>query len=74
MRKTYHVEALWDAEARVWVSTSDLPGLVIETATLAEFEALIRDLAPDLIAANEGPDIDADIEWTARRVVSLEAA
>jgi hypothetical protein len=74
MRKTYHVDALWDSEAKVWVSKSDLPGLVIETATLAEFEALIRDLAPDLIADNVGPDIEADIEWTARGVVSLEAA
>jgi hypothetical protein len=74
MRKTYHVEALWDPEAKVWVSKSDLPGLVIETATLAEFEALIRDLAPELIATNEGPYVDADIEWTARGVVSLEAA
>jgi len=74
MRKTYHVDAFWDPEAKVWVSKSDLPGLVIETATLAEFEALIRDLAPELIAANEGPHIDADIEWTARGVVSLEAA
>ncbi len=54
MRKTYHVDALWDSEAKVWVSKSDVPGLVIETATLAEFEALIRDLAPDLIATNEG--------------------
>ena len=74
MRKTYHVDALWDSEAKVWVSKSDLPGLVIETATLAEFEALIRDLAPDVISANEGLHIDADIEWTARGVVSLEAA
>jgi hypothetical protein len=65
MRKTYHVDAFWDPEAKVWVSKSDLPGLVIETATLAEFEALIRDLGRELIA---GP---TDIEWTARRRISL---
>jgi hypothetical protein len=74
MRKTYHVEAMWDPEAKVWVSKSDVPGLVIETATLAEFEALMRDLAPELIAANEGPDIDAAIEWTSRGVFNVEAA
>lgn len=74
MRKTYHVEALWDAETKVWVSHSDVPGLVIETATLAEFEALMRDLAPELIAENEGPNVDASIEWTSRGVFSLEAA
>ena len=49
MRKTFHVEARWDAEAKVWVSKSNVPGLVIETATLAEFEALIRALAPELL-------------------------
>jgi hypothetical protein len=53
MRKTYHVEARWDPEAEVWVSSSDVPGLVIETATLAEFEALVRTLAPEMLADNE---------------------
>jgi hypothetical protein len=74
MRKTYHVQALWDPEAKVWVSNSDVPGLVIETATLAEFEALMRDLAPELIAANDGPDIEAAIEWTSKGVFNVEAA
>ena len=74
MRKTYHVEALWDPEAKVWVSSSDVPGLVIETAALGEFEALMRDLAPQLIAVNDGPDIDASIEWTSRGLFSVEAA
>lgn len=62
---TYQVQARWDPEANVWVSNSNLPGLVIETATLDEFEALIRDLGPELIAG------DAEIEWTARRRISL---
>jgi Domain of unknown function (DUF1902) len=65
MRRAYRVEAMWDPEAEVWTSRSDLPGLVIETATLDEFEALIRDLSPKLV------DSDADIEWTARRRISL---
>ncbi len=52
MAKSYHVEALWDAEAAVWTSTSNIPGLVIEAADLAEFEALLRELAPQLLAAN----------------------
>lgn len=65
MRKTYHVEALWDPEAKPWVSKSDLPGLVLETATLDEFEALIRDLGPELVAGR------ANIGWTARRRISL---
>ncbi len=74
MRKTFHVEARWDAEAKVWVSRSDVPGLVIETATLAEFEALIHALTPDLLAENGEGAEGASIEWTASGVFDLEAA
>ncbi|MBE7217431.1 MAG: DUF1902 domain-containing protein [Caulobacteraceae bacterium] len=54
MAPTYYVKALWDADANVWVSQSDIPGLVIEADTLGEFEALIGQLAPELLAANVG--------------------
>lgn len=54
MAIAYHVKALWDAEAKVWTSESNIPGLVIETETLAEFEDLVRDLAPELLADNVG--------------------
>jgi hypothetical protein len=74
MRRTFHVEARWDSEAKVWVSKSDVPGLVIETATLAEFEALIRALAPELLADNEAGAEGATIEWTASGAFDLEAA
>lgn len=63
--KTYRVEAHWDPVAHVWMSKSNLPGPVIETATLDEFEALIRELSPELLTEA------ADIEWTARRHISL---
>ena len=49
---TYHVDARWDPEAKVWTSHSDVPGLVIETATLAEFEALMRQLVPEMLSDN----------------------
>jgi hypothetical protein len=74
VRKTYHVEADWDPEAKVWVSTSDIPGLVIETATLAEFEALIRDLAPGLLAENTGEIGPSAIEWRSSGTIAFEAA
>ena len=51
---TYFVKAHWDAEASVWVSQSDIPGLVIEAETLAEFEDLMMSLAPEMLAANTG--------------------
>ena len=52
MCEVYHVEVQWDPEAKVWVSKSDVPGLVIETATLPEFQALVRQLAPEMLRDN----------------------
>lgn len=55
-----HVKADWDAEAKVWVATSDdLPGLVTEAPTV---EALCRKLTvmiPDLLEANG--ELDKDV-------------
>jgi len=74
MRKLYHVEARWDPEAKVWVSESDVPGLVIETATLAEFEALMRQLVPEMIEDNEGGRNGVSVEWKASGAFALEDA
>ena len=52
MRRKYLVTAIWDEEALVFYSESDICGLHIEAATLDEFESLTVDLAPDLIAEN----------------------
>ena len=52
MKRRYIVTAVWDAEARVYYSESDIDGLHIEAETLDEFESLILDLAPDLIIEN----------------------
>ncbi len=54
MSQSFCVKAIWDPEAEVWCSESNIPGLVIETATLAEFEALARHFAPELLAENLG--------------------
>ena len=37
----------------MFTSQSDIPGLVIEADTFEEFVALVEDLAPDVLAANE---------------------
>ncbi len=52
MTEPYRVRAIWDAEAGVFFAESDIPGLNIEAATLPEFIEVVRDLAPELIAAN----------------------
>ena len=57
MKRKYFVTALWDADAQVFYSESDIEGLHIEADTMEEFEAVMVDLAPDLIIANHlSPD------------------
>lgn len=44
------VSALWDAEARVWVATSeDVPGLATEAPTVEALRAKIETMIPELL-------------------------
>jgi hypothetical protein len=43
---------VWDGDAQVYVAESDILGLHIEAATIDEFEAIMRDVATDLVIAN----------------------
>ncbi len=47
---TFKVQAFWDAEAEVWVTTSkDVPGLVIEASTIEVLTQKLREMIPELI-------------------------
>jgi hypothetical protein len=48
----FYVTAVWDAEAGVWVSESDIIGLHVEATSLEEFEAAAAELGPQLILEN----------------------
>ena len=48
----FEVAAIWDDEAGVWVSESDIIGLHIEADTIEEFEREVREHAADLIVEN----------------------
>lgn len=50
--RTFHVRAVWDPEAEVYYTESDIVGLHVEAATVEEFEAVVMDVAPELIVAN----------------------
>ena len=50
--RSYKVRALWDDEARVFYSESDIEGLHVEASSFDEFEAAVMDVAPELIVAN----------------------
>jgi predicted RNase H-like HicB family nuclease len=68
----YHVEAVWDPEAEVWVATSDdVPGLATEAETLEALAKRLRGIIPELLAANgllrEGSEGSISFELTGHR-------
>ncbi len=52
MQSTFFIKAFWDKNAKVYHSQSDIHGLIIEAASLKEFEELIREMAVEIIIAN----------------------
>lgn len=50
--RSYYVTALWDEDAKVFYSDSDIRGLHVEAATLREFDDIVKDTAIELIIAN----------------------
>jgi hypothetical protein len=58
MKRTFFVKAVWDAEASVFYSESDIDGLHIEAPTVDAFEDVLFDAAVDLIVANHMSAID----------------
>jgi hypothetical protein len=53
-QRSFWVKANWDSEADIFVSESNIIGLHIEARTLDEFQEIMIDLVPELIAANHG--------------------
>jgi hypothetical protein len=51
-KRSFSVRALWDEDAEVFYSESDIIGLHIEAKTIDEFEAVLMEVGPDLIVAN----------------------
>ena len=47
----FFVKAVWDEEANVFYSESDIIGLHIEAETLDEFREIMLDIAPELVLA-----------------------
>lgn len=74
MIKRYHVQADWDPEAEVWISSSNIPGLVIEADTLSEFIELVEALAPEMLADNLGIKGPVPVEVRANRTLEVLVA
>jgi len=53
MIKRYLVNAEWDADASVWVASSDdVPGLVTESDTLEALQSKVQIMVPELLEVN----------------------
>ena len=53
MNKILFIRAEWDAEAGVWVATSDdVPGLATEAETLEALSTKLEMMVPELLEAN----------------------
>jgi hypothetical protein len=52
MTQSFKVRAVWDNEAKVFTSSSTIPGVVVAADTFEEFVSLVEALAPEMLAAN----------------------
>ena len=67
-RTTYHVDAKWDADARVWVATSsDVAGLVIQGRTQDEVVKKLRLVIPSLTEVAIEPTAQIEIHFLRQR-------
>jgi predicted RNase H-like HicB family nuclease len=69
VNKVLFIRAEWDAEANVWVATSDdVPGLATEADTLEALSAKLDVMVPELLDANGYPDgAEVSFELLARK-------
>ncbi|ASC69463.1 hypothetical protein XM38_003900 [Halomicronema hongdechloris C2206] len=52
----FQVNAFWDADAAVWVATSeDVPGLVTEAESFDKLQQKLRGMVPELLVLNQPP-------------------
>jgi predicted RNase H-like HicB family nuclease len=77
IEKPLYVRTEWDADAGVWVATSDdVPGLVTEADTMEKLIAKLQILIPELLELNgDKAGLAArSFEVLSRRFESLEPA
>jgi hypothetical protein len=60
-KMAYFVNARWDADAAVYYSETNIPGLNIEAETLGQFFEAAQELAPQMLEANV-PGFEAEVE------------
>lgn len=64
----YTVNLLWDAEAEVWIATSDdIPGLVLEAGSFDALVERIRFAVPELLKLNSSNKTPATLTFLSER-------
>ena len=48
----YNVRLIWDEEARVWYTHTDIPGLCLEAETFDELVEEVKLAAPEMLELN----------------------
>jgi Domain of unknown function (DUF1902) len=63
MKRTFYVKAIWDDEAKVWISDTDIKGLFINAKDLDEFEEVVNEFAGELVLENHwrSEDVPSDV-------------
>ncbi|MBN9310254.1 MAG: DUF1902 domain-containing protein [Devosia sp.] len=51
-KRAFYVRAKWDPTSRVYYTDSDIVGLHVEASTIEELEAIVMEVAPELIVSN----------------------
>ena len=76
MNKVVSIHAEWDAEAEVWVATSDdVPGLATEAETIEVLSTKLETMVPELLDANGHLDgLEVPFELLARRFSVIHRA
>mgnify|MGYP003767320197 CR=1 FL=1 len=70
----YNVDVLWDAEASVWVATSeDIHGLVLESGSFDALTERVRNAVPELLALNGNTPPEASLCLRSERHVRVFA-
>jgi hypothetical protein len=57
-KRHFHIRAVWDDEAKVYFSESDIIGLHVEAGSLEDFEKIVNEEAAELIVSNHMSDAD----------------
>ncbi len=52
LKHEFYVNAVWDEEANVFYTDSNIKGLHIEADTIEEFSDLVKEFAPELVIEN----------------------